>query len=82
MTPFVHLGIERQRLGPARMLGDDDLGAEGLVGNQRTEIDAVDQRRHADGVEAMAGKEDEAHEIAERVSASSMHSLKVVSDTQ
>src|SRR3546814_14943117 len=27
MTPLVHLGIERQGLGAAWMLGNDDLGA-------------------------------------------------------
>src|SRR5690348_13379898 len=65
--------------GPARMLGDNDLGAalvevgddgvavEGLVGDQRTERDAVDQRRHADRVEAMAGQQDKTDQIAERV---------------
>ena len=60
MTPFVDLGIERDRLGAARMLGDDDLGAtlvqigkdavavEGLVGNQSAETEAVDERGGAD----------------------------------
>jgi len=45
MTPFIHLGVDLERDGAARMLRDDDLGAaiveigndvvavEGLVGN-------------------------------------------------
>src|SRR4051794_26675657 len=79
MTPLVHLGIERQGLGAARMLGDDDLGTtfveigddgvavESLVGDQCAKIDPVEKRRHANRIEAMAGQEDEADEIAERV---------------
>src|SRR3546814_11056460 len=55
MTPLVHLGIERQGLGPAWVLGDDDLGAalvevgndgiavEGLVGDQRAEGETIDR---------------------------------------
>src|ERR1700754_550808 len=79
VTPFVHLGIERQGLGPARMLGDDDLSAalvkvgndvvavESLVSNQGAKLDPVDERRHADGIEAMARQEDEADQVAEGV---------------
>src|SRR3546814_2185699 len=79
MTPLVHLGIERQGLGAAWMLGNDDLGAalvevgddgvavERLVGDQRAEAETVDERRHSDGVEAVAGQQDEAHEIAESI---------------
>ncbi len=56
MTPFVHFGVERQGLGAAWMLGDDDLGAalvevgdegvavEGLVGDQGAEGKTVDER--------------------------------------
>lgn len=79
MTPFVHLRFARQWFGAARMLGDDNPGAtivevgddgvavEGLVGDQRAESDAVDERRHADGIVAMAGHQDEADKVAERV---------------
>src|SRR3546814_16128351 len=61
------------------MLGDDDFGTavvqfgndgiavEGLVGDQRAERDAVDERRHADRIETVARQQLEAHEIAERV---------------
>lgn len=66
MTPIVHLGVERQWLGAARMLGDDNLGAafvgvgddgaavEGLVADRTAESDAVNERRHADGIGAPA----------------------------
>lgn len=79
MTPFVHLRAERMGLSPTRVLGDDDLGAvivqisddgvavEGLVGDQSAESDAVDERWYADGTEAVAGQQDEAHKVAERV---------------
>jgi hypothetical protein len=79
MTPFVDFLVEGERPAPARMLGDDDLGGlfiqvgddgiaiEGLVGDQCAEAEAIDERRHSDGVEAMAGQENEAHEIAERI---------------
>src|SRR3546814_478836 len=61
------------------MLGDDDFGTavvqfgndgiavEGLVGDQRAERDAVDERRHADRIETVARQQLEAHAIAERV---------------
>src|SRR3546814_11095452 len=65
MTPLVHLGIERQGLGAAWMLGNDDIGAalvevgdDGvavarLVGAPRAESETVDARRHSDGVYAV-----------------------------
>lgn len=79
MTPFVHFGIERNRLGSARMLGDDNLGAalveigndaiavEGLVGDQSAEGEAVDERFDADRIETLARQQDKAHEITEGV---------------
>ena len=48
-------------------IGDDGVAVEGHVGDQATEDQSVDQRRHADRVIAMAGQENEAHEIAQRV---------------
>ena len=57
MTPFVHLGIDLERGGAARMqrdhdlsaalveVGDDVVAVESLVGDQRAERDALDQRR-------------------------------------
>src|SRR3954447_25871587 len=61
------------------MLGDHDLGAaliqvrddviavERRVADQRAECDPVDERRHADRVEALPWQEHEAHKVAERV---------------
>lgn len=69
MTPFVRFRIDRQRLGAPRMpgdidldaacieIGDDSIAVKGLVGDQRVEAVAVDQRRHADGIEAVAWHE-------------------------
>ena len=79
MPPFVHFGIDRQFAGSALMLGDDDLGApfvevgddgvavECLVGDQRVEADTIDERRHAERIEAVTGQQYEAHEIAKSV---------------
>jgi len=79
MTPFVHFRVERQGLGAAWMLRDDDLGAalvelsddvvavEGFVGDESVELEAVDERGNADGIEAMARQECEAYEIAQGI---------------
>src|SRR5713101_6028130 len=79
MTPFVHLGVDLQRHGAARMLrnhdlcpalveaGDDIVAVEGLVGDQRAELDAIDERRNADSIETLSRQQDEADQIAERV---------------
>ena len=78
MTPFVHFGIERNRLGSARMLGDDDLGAtlveigndavavEGLVGDQSAEGEALEKRFDTDRIETLAWQQDKAYEVTER----------------
>src|SRR6266849_2468994 len=78
MTPFVHLGVDLQRHAAARMLRNHDLGAtlveggddvvavEGLVGDQRARLDAVDERRDADSIEALSWQQDESGEVAER----------------
>src|SRR3984885_978637 len=79
MAPFVHLGVDLERLGAARMLRNHDLGAplvevgdnvvavEGLVGDQRAEFDPLDQRRHADSVETLPRQQHESDEVAQRV---------------
>src|SRR5688572_13199958 len=46
---------------------NDIVAVEGRVADQRPEGDPVDERRHANRVEALPGQEHEAHEIAERV---------------
>src|SRR5436190_1384138 len=80
VPPFVHLLVDGERRCATRMLGDDDFGAarvdfgdngvavEGLVGDQRVEGQSLDERRHADRVEALSRQKHEAHEIAERIS--------------
>ena len=80
VTPFVHFHVNRERRNTARMLGDDGLGAacvdvgddgiavESLVGDQRIEGHALDERRNANCVEALSRQQHEAHEIAERIS--------------
>lgn len=48
-------------------LGTDPVDIECLVGQEGLEIDAGEQGGHADAVVALAGQENEAAEIAERV---------------
>src|ERR1700756_3114890 len=79
MAPLVHLGVDLQRHSAAWMLRNHDLGAtlveggddvvavEGLVGDQRAKVEAVDERRNADGIETLSRQQDEADQIAERV---------------
>ena len=79
MAPLVDFGVDAPWLGAPWMLGDDDPSAprvqrvedpvdvEGLVGDQPAEVDAADQRRHAQGIEAVTRQQLEAHQVAERV---------------
>jgi len=48
-------------------IGDDGVGVERLVGDQSTELDAFDQRRNTDGIEALSRQEFKAHEVAQRI---------------
>ena len=48
-------------------LGADPIDVEGLVGEQRVELDTLDQRLDADAVVALTRQQNEANEIAERV---------------
>lgn len=60
--------LRNDDLGPALVqFGDDGVAVEGFVGDQSAELNAVDQGGDANGVEAMAGQECEANQIAERV---------------
>ena len=45
--------------------GNDGIVVEGGVSDQAAECRAIDQGRHADGVMALTGQEDEADEVAE-----------------
>ena len=79
VSPLVHLLVDLERVSALRALRNDDLGAAfvhvfddpigiiSFVGDQRAELDAVDERRDADRVVAIARQQLEAHEIAERV---------------
>lgn len=79
MAPFVNLGVDGDRFETIVALGNDDAGAtliqlgddpvgiEGFIRDQRAEGDAVDQRGNADRVVALARQEMEADQITERV---------------
>jgi hypothetical protein len=79
-SPFVNVRVDVERLGAPGMLRDYDLrlsfvhvfddpvGIKGLVGDQTTEFDVFDQGRDADGVKAMAGEQDEPHQISSMLS--------------
>lgn len=79
MAPFVKFGVDGDRVQASWALGDDDAGAafvqfgddpvgiESLVGNQRTEFEAMDQRGDADRIVALARQQMEADQIAQRV---------------
>jgi len=55
-------------LGPAPVeFLDDPVGIKGFVSEQGIEVDALDQRRNPDGVVAVSGQQDEAHEIAQSI---------------
>lgn len=79
MAPFVDIPVYGERgeaFGALRNgdpgaafveLGDDPVGVERFVRDEAVELDTLDERRNADGVVALAGQQDEADEIAERV---------------
>lgn len=79
VAPFIDVLVDIDGLGTPLMLRDDDLrpafvqvfddpvGIESLVSNQAAEFDVLDQGRDADGIKAMAGQQDEPHQIPERV---------------
>ena len=75
VAPFVNVLVDIERFGAPGMLRDYDLrlalvhifddpvGIKSLVSDQAAEFDVLDQRRNADGVKAMAGEQDEPHQI-------------------
>ena len=79
MTPFVHLGVDLERRGAARMLLNHDLGAalvelgddvvavKGLVGDQCGELDPRDERWDANRIKALSRQQHKADEVAQRV---------------
>src|SRR5215208_4093982 len=48
-------------------IGDQGIAVESGIGDQRPEGEPVDERRHANRIEALPWQEHEAHEVAERV---------------
>ena len=46
---------------------DDPIGIKSLVSDQAPEFEVLDQGRDADGVKAMAGEQDEPHQVPKRV---------------
>src|SRR5436190_24202205 len=79
MAPFVVFQVDRNGVQPVLPLRDDDAGAasvhfgddpvgiEGLVGDQRAEFDPRDERRNADGIEALPRQQHESDEVAQGV---------------
>ena len=79
VAPFVNVLVDVERFGAPLMLRDDDLrlalvhifddpvGIKSLVSDQAPEFEVLDQGRDADGVEAMAGEQNEPHQIPKRV---------------
>jgi hypothetical protein len=79
VAPFVNVLVDVERLGAPLMLRDYDLrfalvhvfddpvGIKSLVRNQAPEFEVLDQGRDAYGVKAMAGQQDEPHQVPKRV---------------
>jgi len=79
MPPFIHLLVDFEGLGTARMLRNDDLGTtfvercdnrvavERLVPNQRTRIDPLNERLDANSVKALSWQQDEVNQITQRI---------------
>src|SRR5918993_5601860 len=79
VAPAVPVAVEVEAAFAAGFGRDHRRGAAGievrpypvhvqrLVAEQGVEGDALDQRRHADGVVPLAGQQHEAHQVAERV---------------
>src|SRR5215218_7823111 len=61
------LGRDHRRGAAGVEVRPDPVHVERFVAEQGVEGDALDQRRHADGVVPLAGQQHEAHQIAERV---------------
>lgn len=79
MPPFIHLLVDFEGLGAARMLRNDNLGTavvercdnrvavERLVPDQRTKIDPLNERLDANSVKALSWQQDEVNQIAQRI---------------
>ena len=79
MAPAIHVKVARdgaRSVGLGRdhgcraaliEFGTQPIHVEGPVGQQRREIEVLDERCHPDAVVALARQEHEAHQIAERI---------------
>jgi hypothetical protein len=79
MAPSIHVEIARDGLGavgfrrddrdraPLVQLGAQPIDIEGLVAEERGEVDVLDERFDAEAVVTLTGQQDEAGEIAERI---------------
>jgi hypothetical protein len=79
MPPFVNFFVNFEWFSASRMLGndgfcatliqvfDDPIGIKCLVSDQSVKLDIFNEWRDADCIEAVAGQQDEAHKIAQRV---------------
>ena len=79
MAPSVNYLINSQRRKSLWPLRNDDpsttlikfvvepIAVEGLVGQQVVKTDAINERRHANGVIAVARQENESDQIAQRI---------------
>src|SRR3712207_3116328 len=79
VAPAIHVAVEVEAAFAAGLGRNHRRGAAGVevrpdpghverfVAEQGVEGDAVDERRHADGVVPLAGQQHEAHQVAERV---------------
>src|SRR5256885_7046325 len=46
---------------------DDRIGVERFVGDQGIEVDAIEQRRNTDRIEALSRQKDKAHQVAQGI---------------
>jgi hypothetical protein len=79
MPPAIHVAVEREALLSVRLGWDysegaprietlsQPIGVESPVAQQGAEDDAFNQGRHPNEIMALAGQEDEADQIAERI---------------
>src|SRR6185437_13978614 len=87
VAPLIHVEVARDGLAaigfgradrdcpPLVQFGAQPIDIEGLVAEERGEVDVLDERRDAEAVVALTGQQDEAGEIA---SASTSATILVV----
>ena len=87
MAPAIHVEVARDGMSavgfgrddrgcaPVGQFGAQPIDIEGLVAEERGEVDVLDERRDAEAVVALTGQQDEAGEIA---SASTSATILVV----